>query len=60
MAVCVVVFLGILVLGRPLVEGRLNAARNLDDAVMLIADTEEPLTQIDAAVRDARDVVRRA
>ena len=52
-AVCVAAFIGILVLGRPLVEGRLSAARNLDEAVMLIAGTKEPLAQIDEAVRRA-------
>jgi hypothetical protein len=50
-AVGVVVFVGVLLLGRPLVQGRLAAARNLDRATAMIADTEAGLAAIDDRVR---------
>ena len=50
-AVGVVVFVGIIVLGWPLVEGRLAAARNLDSATATIVGTKEDLAAIDTAVR---------
>ncbi len=50
-AVGFVVFVGILLLGRPLVQGRLTAARNLDRASAIIADTKTDFAAIDDRVR---------
>jgi hypothetical protein len=50
-AVGVVVFVAIVLLGRPLVAGRLTAARNLDRATAMIKDTNGELSVIDRAVR---------
>lgn len=51
MVVGLVVLLGILWLGRPLVEGRLAAARNLDRSVAVIKSADAVLATIDAEVR---------
>jgi hypothetical protein len=50
-AVGAMVFVGIMMLGRPLVEGRLAAARNLDRATALIAGTDDALAALDPEVR---------
>jgi len=50
-AVGFVVFIAIVLLGRPLVGGRLTAARNLDRATAIIAETDGDLRAIDRAVR---------
>jgi hypothetical protein len=50
-AIGVVVFVGVIFFGRPLVEGRLTAARNLDKATAMIADSDSQLAVIDSAVR---------
>ena len=50
-AVGLVVFVGILLLGRPLVQGRLTAARNLDRATAMVAESNEELAAIDDRVR---------
>jgi hypothetical protein len=50
-AVGFVVFVGVLLLGRPLVQGRLNAARDLDRATAMIADSKKDLAAIDDRVR---------
>jgi hypothetical protein len=50
-AVGFVVFIGLVVLGRPLIEGRLAAARNLDRATAMIPGTDDTLASIDAEVR---------
>jgi hypothetical protein len=50
-AVGLVVFVAIIMLGRPLVGGRLTAARNLDRATAVIGETDGPLQTIDRAVR---------
>jgi hypothetical protein len=48
-----VLFIGVVLLGRPLVEGRLTAARKLDRAAALIASTADGLTAIDRVVRSS-------
>lgn len=53
-AVGLAVFIAIMLLGRPLVMGRLEAARNLDRAASLIESVDDDLVVIDTAVRDAR------
>ena len=50
-AVGFVVFIGFIMLGRPLVEGRLTAARNLDRATAMIPGTDDAFASIDSAVR---------
>ena len=50
MAVGLVVFVGFILLGRPLVEGRLTAARNLDRATAMIPGTDGALVTIGAEV----------
>jgi hypothetical protein len=50
-AVGLVVFVVVLLLGRPLVQGRLDAARNLDRAATMISATNGDLSGIDSAVR---------
>lgn len=52
-AIGFVAFVGVLLLGRPLVQGRLTAARNLDQATAMIADTKKDLAAIDDRVRAA-------
>ncbi len=49
----VVVFVGVILLGRPLVEARLNAARNLDRATAMILGTNSELDAVDRAVRSS-------
>jgi exonuclease VII small subunit len=46
----VVVFIALMFLGRPLVSGRLSAARNLDKATTMIAATDGDFAAIDKAV----------
>jgi hypothetical protein len=46
-----VIFVAIILLGRPLIGGRLTAARNLDRATAMISETDGELKAIDAAVR---------
>ena len=50
-AVGVVVFIALIFFGRPLVEGRLTAARNLDRATATIGETDGALRSIDRAVK---------
>ena len=50
-AVGFVVFVAVIFWGRPLVAGRLAAARNLDQATATIGETDTQLAEIDAAVR---------
>ncbi|MEI7813525.1 MAG: hypothetical protein WCJ13_01870 [Coriobacteriia bacterium] len=50
-AVGFLLFIGIILIGRPLVAGRLTAARNLDRATTMIAGTQGEFAAIDAAVR---------
>jgi len=47
----VVIFVAVIFFGRPLVAGRLTAARNLDRATAMIAETNPDLAAIDVAVR---------
>jgi hypothetical protein len=46
-----VIFVAIILLGRPLVGGRLTAARNLDRATAMISETDGELKTIDSAVQ---------
>ena len=50
-AVGFVVFIAVVLLGRPLVQARLNAARNVDRATAMITATNADLIKIDSAVR---------
>jgi hypothetical protein len=50
-AVGVVVFVAVVLFGRPLVSGRLMAARNLDRATSMITETNADFAAIDVAVR---------
>lgn len=50
-AISAVLFVAIVLLGRPLVLGRLEAARNLDRATAMVAGTDGGLAEVDAAVR---------
>jgi hypothetical protein len=50
-AVGVVIFVAVIFLGRPLVSGRLMAARNLDRATKMITETNSDLAALDVAVR---------
>jgi hypothetical protein len=52
-AVGVVIFIGVVLLGRPLVEGRLVAARNLDKAAAILKETDGSMTALDRAVRSS-------
>jgi hypothetical protein len=52
-AVGVVVFIGVVLLGRPLVEGRLVAARNLDKATAILSESDNSMSAVDRAVRAA-------
>jgi hypothetical protein len=50
-AVGLVLFIAIVMLGRPLVSGRLTAARNLDRATAMVLGTNVQFVAIDSAVR---------
>jgi hypothetical protein len=52
-AVGVVIFIGVILLGRPLVEGRLGAARNLDKATAILKGTDSSMSAVDRAVRSS-------
>jgi hypothetical protein len=47
----VVIFVAVIFLGRPLVSGRLTAARNLDRATAMVKETNVDLAALDVAVR---------
>jgi hypothetical protein len=50
-AIGFVAFIAVIMLGRPLVEGRLAAARNLDRATTIVLGTSSEFAAIDSAVR---------